>query len=318
MVPDLKRRIVDLVDRAAPPIDVAELAERLDAADGRPVRRHRDRVFRRPAWAFALAFVGMLLAVGGALTAGMWLHEPGTDAVGGASGDAAAQGGGVAGWWIAVAVVTVGVGVAAIVLWRRRIVRPITREEDAMQTLERTEERTASERVAELTRHRRVLTITLAVVIVSGAMAIGWLIAENRGLSSDLDAAVWPAESELTQGQQAILGLVGPDGAFFDAWNAGDFETFYGLHSEAAIVVDPGFGVYPVLEPAGRNLLGMWHSQGYDDLVPERVWVFEEDAVVFVDSATTLPGPQVFFFDLTVTGDDAVIDMFATQFAPRR
>lgn len=121
-----------------------------------------------------------------------------------------------------------------------------------MQTLEKRTEEARKPEVEKLTKQRRWLVVALALVLVVGAVAIGWLIAENRSLNADLDAAVWPIESELTARQEYMVDAAE---RFWSAWNADDFDTLMSLYSPTAIHAGFSGNEYSVADGELRTLM---------------------------------------------------------------
>lgn len=233
---DLKDQIVHLVDTEAPPIDVSALAHQLaqtgsDSSD-MPVTTLRPEVrtrwHRNRAFAFACAFVGVIVAIGAALATGVWINQPGGGDVAGSVAPDAVAGSGVEVWWIVLAVVTIGVGAFAFL--RRR---PTAGEEPVMQTIERTETGTDPQ-TEHLTNQRRGLVIALAIVLVAAVVAIGWLLAENRSLNEDLDAAVAElADNELGTAEQAKVDMME---SYFATLTAGSAEGLAEFHENTTSV----------------------------------------------------------------------------------
>ena len=233
---DLKDQIVHLVDTQAPPIDVSRLAHRLaqsgvDPSDMpvttmRPEVRGRWR--RNRAFAFACAFVGAIVVIGAALATGVWINQPGSGDVAGSVAPDISAGGGVEAWWIVLAVVTVGVG--AFVVWRRR---STAEEEPVMRTIERTETGT-DQQTEQSTNQRRGLVVVIAIVLVAAVVAIGWLLAENRSLNEELDAAVAELEDyELGTAEQAKVDMMED---YFASLTAGDVGALAEFHETSSAI----------------------------------------------------------------------------------
>lgn len=234
MASELRDQIVHLVDAEAPPIDVAALARQLahasvpGAVDEVPVTAtvhpFDERGWRRNRIAaFAMAFASVTAVVGSALALGAWLNRTSVGPVGGTEGPGAASPSGLDVWWFVVGAVAIGVG--AFVAWRRR---PTAGEEPVMQTLERTEQPATDSEVEHLTRQRRRLVVALALVVVAAAVAIGWLIAENRSLE---------APAELTASQELNIAV---SEEFFDVLNGDDIGALSDLYHPNAIIRDDG------------------------------------------------------------------------------
>jgi hypothetical protein len=190
----------------------------------------------RPASAVAAGFAGALLLVGGALLAGWLLHDPGSSESGPVAAPAAEPGAALAWWPVVLAAVVLVLGTAAVVVR----LRGATKEVD-MQTLEKTPQEATDRQVHALRRKNRWLVVALALVVVVAAVAIGWLIAENRSLSSEGDSLVlWPDESQLTARQQEMVGIFADDGPWLEAIRTGDVAAAIALYSPSARVIFEG------------------------------------------------------------------------------
>ncbi len=253
MASELRDQIVHLVDAEAPPIDVAVLArhlahasvlgavdEVLVTATAHPMDERRWR--RNGVAAFAMAFASVTAVVGSALALGAWLNRTSVGPVGGTEGLGATSPSGIDVWWFVVGAVAIGVG--AFVAWRRR---PTAGEEPVMQTLERTEQPRTDPAVEHLTSQRRWLIIALALVLVVAAVAIGWLIAENRSLE---------APAALTASQERNIAV---SEELFDVLNGDDIGPFAELHHPNAIIRDDG-GLHNV--ESWRDYLSTFVEQG--------------------------------------------------------
>ena len=249
-------------------------------------------------------FAGALVLVDVALLAGWLFYEPSSTEPGAVAALVAEPG---RGWgWCPVAFTAgmIGLGIYAVVVGRLR-----TTKEVVMHTLETRRQEVTATQVHTLQRRSRWLAIALAFVLVVGAVAIGWLIAENRSLSSDLDTAIWPPESELTARQQYMLDVVGPEGEFYETWNAGDFDAFYALHTATAFNVVRG-RTFSFADEEGRNRLEGTQRGGYDDLAVTRVWIMgERNAAAIVDSAAL--GPALFVYTFAADTADPPITSFS-------
>ncbi|HSF86897.1 MAG TPA: hypothetical protein VLG28_14740 [Acidimicrobiia bacterium] len=305
MPSDLRERIVGLVDTSAPPIDVDELAQQLAARAADPLEHAPSPAvpMRRPLLAFVGAFGGVLLLVGGALIAGVWLHQPATtDAAGFSDAVTAAESGTSGWWWIALPLVVIGIGAIALIGRQRATTRRSTEKEDAMQTLEKRTESARQPEPEKLLRQRRWLVIALAFVLVVGAVAIGWLIADNRSAESDLDAAIWPPENELSVRQQYMLDVVGPGGEYHETFNAGDFDTFYELHAPGAFQVH-GNDVFPLA--TSREILEATTTMHAERVA--RTWILGEWNAAVVVEFQALPGQQLLVFTFAPSGEKPLI-----------
>lgn len=310
MPSDLRERIVGLVDTSAPPIDVDELAQQLAARAADPLEHAPSPAvpMRRPLLAFVGAFGGVLLLVGGALIAGVWLHQPATtDAAGFSDAVTAAESGTSGWWWIALPLVVIGIGAIALIGRQRATTRPSTEKEDAMQTLEKRTESARQPDVEKLTKQRRWLVVALAFVLVVGAVAIGWLVAENRSLRSDLDAALWPAENELTTPQQHMLEVVEE---YLTAWDEYDLDTLMALYTPDAT---HEFNGGTSSKEDGRLLttLESWRSLGTSTTLGPGLGDYVTTVVlgndVFALSASSSMGLSVYRFSFA-SGNEPLIE----------
>lgn len=308
MPSDLRERIVGLVDTAAPPIDVEALARQLAARDARDAERRVPSTppLRRRVLAFAASFAGVLMLVGGALLAGVWLHEPATPAPDGFTDVTTATDAATSGWWwLTFVFAFTSLGAAAFIASRRRTQRP--GEEDAMQTMEKRTETTRHPEVEKLTRQRRWLVIALAFVLVLGAVAIGWLIAENRSLSSDgSEAFFWPEGSDASLMGERVTEVLGPDGLFITAYRAGDVDAMLELFAPTAKVQGApgnppsasGGQVFPVSDGSAAD---MWRQVfAVEWNVDAEIVTMIADgnhAAVIMDSPKAGPSIHVFSFD---------------------
>ena len=221
-MPDVGSQLAEYFEAAVERIDAEDVMAQARVSEQlRPAPRRT-----RPTWAAVAGFVGVLLLVGGALAAGWLLHDPGLFEPGPVATPTAEPGVALAWWPLVLAAAAIVIGAAAVFIRLRR-----ARKEVEMQTLEKKPQEATDTRVHTLARRSRWLVVALALVLVVGAVAIGWLIAENRSLSSDLDARVWPAESELTGQEQYMLEVVED---YQLAWDNGDLDTLMGLYTPTA------------------------------------------------------------------------------------
>lgn len=97
-----------------------------------------------------------------------------------------------------------------------------------MQTIERTEQPATDAEVEHLTSQRRWLIIVMALVLVAGAVAIGWLIAENRSLNDDVDALTAEiADNAPSVGDQARIDMMED---YFATLTEGDVQGIAQFH----------------------------------------------------------------------------------------
>ncbi len=149
-----------------------------------------------------------------------------------------------------------------------------------MDTLQRKPSEAIDTRVQTLERRGRWLLAALALVLVAGAVAIGWLVVENRSLSSDLDAAVYPLEAELTAREQHMMDVVD---RYWVAWEADDFETIMEMYSPTAVHVTAGTASSNE-DGRLRRTLEAWRDLGIADIDVVRVWVVGSNAFSLTDN----------------------------------